>query len=351
MPKPSRAVRTGPATRKTPAKKAAANAPVRGARGSGPKPVRRRGLKRLNYRYWRQSRRYYISRQVRLPSVWRLSAESARLLWRSRRLFAGIILIYGLLTFVLVKGLSGTTNVGALKSQFGQLFTGHWGGLASSLTVFASLVGSNSSGAGNSAGTFQVLLLLVGSLAVVWALRQVLAGSRPRIRDAYYRGMYPLVPVILVLLVVSLDLIPLTAGAAIYAQVVTNNIAVNFVENAAFGLLFILLAAWSFYLLSSSLFAFYIAMLPDMTPLQALRSARELVRYRRGSVLLKVLFLPLGLLAASLVIVIPVIAIAAPAAQWIFFTLTVAMVAVVHAYMYSLYRELLQEKQLEEAHG
>jgi hypothetical protein len=82
-----------------------------------------------------------------------------------------------------------------------------------------------------------------------------------------------------------------------------------------------------------------------MTPMKALRSARELVRYRRWTVLRKVLWLPFVLLLAAALIMVPIIIWLTALAQWIFFLLTMFAVAAVHAYLYGLYRELLVEKK------
>jgi K+-sensing histidine kinase KdpD len=83
--------------------------------------------------------------------------------------------------------------------------------------------------------------------------------------------------------------------------------------------------------------------LPDMTPLKALRSARELVRYRRWTILLRVLFLPVLLLLAAAIIMVPIITLLTPLTKWMIFLLSMIAIAVVHSYMYSLYRELLHE--------
>ena len=118
-------------------------------------------------------------------------------------------LIYGLLNLVLVQGLAGGTDVSSLKNALNQAFTGGLGSLASAFSVFVVLVGSAGNGSSQTAGAYQLILGIMTSLAVIWALRQVLAGRQIRIRDAYYRGMYPLVPFMLVLLVVGLQLLPL----------------------------------------------------------------------------------------------------------------------------------------------
>jgi hypothetical protein len=151
------------------------------------------------------------------------------------------------------------------------------------------------------------------------------------------------VPFVLVLLVIGLQLLPLVIGSAVYATVISNGIAVHAVERLFWLVIFLLLAAASLYLICSSLFALYIVTLPDMTPMKALRSARQLVRHRRLSILRKVLWLLLLLLIASAIIMLPIIVWLTPLAQWIFFLLTVFGLAAAHAYLYTLYRELLNE--------
>ncbi|HSX36918.1 MAG TPA: hypothetical protein VLG13_02260 [Patescibacteria group bacterium] len=279
----------------------------------------------------------------RLPNVFKLTKAAASVLWRHKKLFIGITLIYGLLNLVLVQGLASNTDVVSLKTTLNQVFTGHFKDLASGLSVFVVLVGSAGNGSSQTAGAYQVFLVLVTSLAVIWALRQVLAGVAVRVRDAYYKGIYPLVPFILVLCVIGLQLLPLIVGTSLYSIVVNNGIAVNAIEKAAWALAAIGLSLLSLYWVCSSLFALYIATLPDMTPMKALRSARELVRYRRLQVLRKMLWLPLLLLVVAAVIMLPIIIWLTPVAQWVFFILTMFAVAAVHSYMYGLYRELLNE--------
>lgn len=279
----------------------------------------------------------------RLPNVLVLTKQAWLVLWRHKKLFIGITLIYGLLNLVLVQGLASNTDVTGLKSTLDQAFTGHLRSIASGLSVFVVLVGSAGNGSSNTAGAYQLFLVLLASLAVIWALRQVLAGAVVRVRDAYYRGMYPLVPFVLVLCVIGLQLLPLIIGTSLYSIVVTNGIAVNGLETAGWALLAIVLSCLSLYWVCSSIFALYIVTLPDMTPLKALRSARELVRYRRLQLVRKVLWLPLVLLVAAAIIMLPIIIWLTPAAQWVFFLLTMFAVAAVHTYMYTLYRELLNE--------
>jgi hypothetical protein len=324
-----------PASKNSPAKKprAAKRPDLTAASPRRLKPGKPKGLRRFKR----------VKHPVKLPSAWHLTKSSAALLWRHKKIFVGIALIYGLLNLILVQGLAGHTDVSSLKNSLNQTFSGHLGSLASSLSVFTVLVGSAGNGSSPTAGSYQFFLALFASLAVIWALRQLLAGHSIRIRDAYYLGMYPLIPFILVLMIIGLQLIPFVIGSSLYSFASNNGITVQAGDKTFWTLVFAGLSLWSIYMLTSSLFALYIVTLPNMTPLKALRSARQLVRRRRWTVMRKIICLPIILLIVAALIMVPIIIWLTPLAQWIFFLLTMFAVVVIHTYMYTLYRELLNE--------
>ncbi len=280
--------------------------------------------------------------RAKVPSVWQLTRQPSLLLWRHRRLFIGITLVYSLLNVILAQSLAGTSAT-TLKTQLGQAAGGQLGGLASSALVFTGLLGSAGSKASGAAGANQFFLSLIASLAIIWALRQTVAGQPLRIRDAYYKGVFPLVPFVLVLLVIGLQLLPMVVGSSVYAIVISQGIAVHVYEKIIWAVIFGLLTLLSLYWLASSLFGLYIVTLPDMTPLKALRSARQLVRGRRWTVLRKLLFLPLLLLVMAAVVMVPFIIWLTSLASFVFFLLSSFALLAMHSYLYGLYRELLNE--------
>lgn len=300
-----------------------------------------RRLKQPQYKTMRLQKR--VTHPVKLPNVWHITKTTAQLFWQHKRLFIGIGLVYGALNLILSQTVIGATDVSGLKQDLNSFLTGNWGALTSSLSIFVVLVSSAGSSASASGGAYAMLLALIVSLAIIWSLRQVMAGKQVTVKTAYYRGMYPLVPFILVLLVIGLQLLPLLIGSSLYNLVSNNGVAVYPIERLLWAMLYGLSALLSLYMLSSSLFALYIVTLSDMTPLAALRSARELVRFRRWTVLRKILFLPLLLLVVAAVIMLPIILWLTPLAQWVFFALTTFVIVAVHGYMYVLYRELLNE--------
>lgn len=300
-----------------------------------------RQLKPAPYRRFRLHNR---NRPEAAPIInsFKLLKQAVLTLQKQWKLFLGIVLVYGVLNVLFVHGLASNGNLSQLK----QVLSGRSAKTSTvgrGFTLLVYLVGGSSSASTStaSAGVYQTLLLIISSLVLIWTLRQVYNNLRPRIRDGFYKGMTPFIPFVLVLLVIGLQLLPMIIGGFLYATVVANGIAVGTFEHIAWGVLFALLALCSIYMLCSSIFALYVVTLPDMTPMKALRSARQLVRYRRLSVFRKLLFLPVVLLLIIAIIMLPVVLLITPAAEWIYFVLTMVLLAIVHSYMYAFYRELL----------
>ncbi|HEX8226736.1 MAG TPA: hypothetical protein VF572_02600 [Candidatus Saccharimonadales bacterium] len=274
----------------------------------------------------------------RLPSAWQIAKKAAAVFRKHPVLFLGITFVYGVLSIVLASGLFVKPDIESIK----ELQSGALGLFGGSLAAFATLAGSSNASGGQGGTVFRLFLIIVASLAYIWAMRQVMAGSgRLRIRDAFYQGMYPLIPVLLVALVVLLQLLPVLIGGSLYSLAMGGNIVVNAVEQAIFALIFLGLLLLSVFLIISSVFAVYIAALPDMTPMKALRSARDLVRGRRLSLFRKLLFLVAVLGLLTVIIVLPVIMTVTSAAPFVLYVVTLLVLPAVHLYLYTLYRELL----------
>lgn len=288
-----------------------------------------RRLKQPQYKRFRFSKRIKHD-GPKLSSGWKLFRGSLELLKQNWRLFGGVLLVYGLLTILFVRGFASTVNLNGVDSS-------------NSFSVFSSLIGTSGGGGSQSSSVYQTILLVITSLALIWALRQVSDGNTQaiKVKDTFYKSMTPLVPFILVLAVITLQLLPMALGASIYGLVVNNGLAVSALERAIWFAVFLLFATWTLYMLSSSIFAAYIVTLPGMTPRRALKSAKKLVMYRRWTLVRKILFLPIIIMIAMAVVTIPVIMVFAPAAEWVAFALGIITLAVVHAYFYGLYKEML----------
>lgn len=300
--------------------------------------TRKRALKQPQYKSFRLSKPIKYSGRP-LPTSWHLLKEACRLLWRYKKPLAGILVIYGILQVVLVQGVL-TSNFSDLKATFDDAIGGVGGNFATLSYMLSSIGQTNSA----ESSIYQSILFVVGSLAFIWALRQLMAGKQIRTRDAYYKGMYPLIPFILVLLVIGLQTIPALGGAWLYSVVVANGVATAFVEQLFWLIIFFIFALLSLYMICSSLFALYIVTLPDMTPMKALRSARELVLHQRWSVIRKLVLFVLAVLVIVALVMVPVIMVVPVLAPALFYTLTVLILGMAHAYIYTIYRELLLDE-------
>ena len=275
-----------------------------------------------------------------MPGAFKLLRSAIGILLRNWRVFLGISLVYGVLNFVLVQGFA-VQSLGDSKVALEQAAQGSFGWFTNGASLFAVLLGSASGNGNPGSDVYQVSMQLIVSLAIIWSLRQMYAGHKVRIRDGFYQGVYPLVPFMLVLVVTILQALPATAGIYLYELVSNNGIAVSAPEQILWALVAFLAVLLSLYMMCSSAMALYVVSLPNMTPIAALRSARQLVQFRRWAVLRKVLFLPVVLLLITAVIVIPVIILYTPAAPWVFLALSMFALPIIHSYLYTLYRSLL----------
>lgn len=278
--------------------------------------------------------------KLAIPTAYQIFKASNKHLWQHKKLFGLITLIYLGLTFILVRGFSLTTDLGLAKQSFQELFSGSGSALTSSLAVFGYLVGTNSPNS-DVASVYQSIIVIIVSLATIWALRQTHAKESVTLQDSFFKSSYPLVQFVLVVLFIGLQLIPFVLGSFLFSSTVGTGVAQNFLAKGLWSLLSFLLALWSVYMVSASIFALYIVTLPDMTPIRALRAAKKLVQYRRWTVLRKVLFLPVMIIILMVAIMLPAILFLTPISEVVFILVTSCLVVLVHGYMYTLYRELL----------
>lgn len=301
-----------------------------------------RRLKKQNYRSFRLQKRI---KQVHtpLPSARLLMLDSIKTLRTNWRFFGGVSLIYGLLLLVFVRGVGGGIDVVSTKDLINQSLGEGASNWSTSFNIFTDLAGGTSMSNNDLTSLYQTIIVIICSLVVIWGLRQVhTKGVKTlKAKDGFYNGMYPLVPVLLVVFVVALQFLPMTLAVSLYATTVGSGLAITAVEQLLWITLASLMTLLSLYMLASSIFAIYIATLPRMEPIQALRTARKLVAHRRFIVVRKLLLLPIVLMLLLGLIVIPFIAFVPVVAELVFFALSILLLPLGHAYIYNLYRSLL----------
>jgi len=279
--------------------------------------------------------------QSKLPTWWHLFQKSLALIKANKKAILIFVIVYALLNIFLVRGLTSTVDVEGVKDSLSSIVGEESSGFASGFTAFGLLIDASTKGSGEVAQVYQTFLLIFASLALIWLFRQQQAGNKVTMKMGFYRGMYPMVPFSLVLIVISLQMIPALIGNFLYTTVISNDLVVGGLEQTAWLLLFGSTLLLSLYMISSSAIALYIVTLPEMTPMIALRQAKELVQHRRFALILRMIAIILIIFALLFIIVLPVIFFAPTIAEWMFFVVTVIAVPLVHGYMFSLYRELL----------
>lgn len=267
--------------------------------------------------------------------------EAVKLLLTGKKTILGILAIYALGLLLLVVGFSIGNDFGAVREQLGGVFqsTTNFNSLLLQVVFLFSNANTSSTPA---AGLYQSILLILCSLALIWAFRELRLGRPAGTKASFYQGMTPLIPFLGVVIIISLQLLPMTISAYLYNLVTVNGITVHWYEKAISLLLFLSMCFWSFRMISSSIFAPYAVTLPGMTPLQALYSVKELVRGRRLLIWRKLIFLPFALVLLLALAIAPVVLVLPVLAPWVFFLLTCLAFAMTHAYLYTLYRELIR---------
>jgi len=270
-----------------------------------------------------------------IPNSFQLMAKVFRDFRKFWKPLSGILLVYLVLNIIFTTGFISNINssVSTIRSDLNSTHS-----LSKAVSGFGSLLGSG----GQSSSVAQSLLLVLESLVIIWALRHLLAGENITVKQAYYRSTTPLIPFMLVIFVIILQLLPITIGAATLAVVLSSAFTATGLLTVVFAILLALLALWSFYMISSSIFALYIVTLPDMQPRQALRSARNLVRFRRWSIMRRLLFLPICILLLMGLVVVPLILLTPFLITAVYFVLTMLAILFANTYLYNLYRGLIE---------
>jgi hypothetical protein len=275
----------------------------------------------------KQKAKKEVHNRTPLPGSFKLTWESFMFIKKFWKPLGGIVLVYTLLNLIFGSGLIGNASSAITNSSK----------FKDALTSYGALVAGGNSG---QTATMQTILLIVESLVIIWALRHLFSGENIKVKNAYYHSMAPLIPFLLVIFVIVLQLLPFTIGSAVLAIVLSTTYGSSFV-GAIFTILFVILAAWSIYMVSSSVFAMYIVTLPNMQPLQSLRSAKNLARYRRWQLIRKVLFVPFFIILFMGVLIVPLILWVNFLVVPVFFLLMMLSVLFFHVYLYGLYKGLL----------
>lgn len=247
------------------------------------------------------------------------------------------MVVYLILNVVLVRGLASAGGANLKASIIDAVKDNK---LSGSLEAFGLLLGNSEVTASASASLMQSLLVIFGSLVLITTLRRIFTGDVPGVKEAYYQSTAQLVPFVLVLLVLLIHLLPFLLGTSLLQATAGTGVVTGF-GGLVFLALALLLSSWSLYMATASLTALYIVTLPRTVPLVALRSAKKLVNSRRLAILGRLAIFGLALLVGLALLTMPFIVLAPALAEPVFYVLTTTSLALIHVYLYNLYRKLM----------
>lgn len=303
----------------------------------------KRALKTPEYKSFRLSKAIKHPSAKKIPSGWKLLKASIAVLWRQRYFFGAIVGIFTILYVVFVRGFAGS-DLTIIKEAITEANELPATQASTAFGLVAYLFGNTTSGQSEVASINQLILVVLFAMAMFWGLRQVQSEkpSTPLAREAFYTGTAQFVPFLLVMSVIGLQFVPALIGSTVYQQVMLTGISATSGESLIWLMLLLMSFLLTFYMLCSSLFALVIVTLPGIVPMQALKSARQLVRYRRPEVMRKILYAPAVLLLFGLIVFLPIVLFLTAAAEFIFFGYGVLSLTILISYLYQLYRSLLK---------
>ena len=268
-------------------------------------------LGRRPHRSFRRTRRRDYVRPLVLPKVLSFTVEVTRTLWRQKKIFIPLMIIYIVLYAILV-GLGSQDTYSQLTSSLqqvgGDLFGGNMGALSQSgLTLLALATSGINTDATDAQQIFGVLLAIMAWLTTVWLLRNILAGHKVKMRDGLYNAGAPLIATVIIVMVIAVQLVPVALAAVGYSAASSSGLLNGGVEAMVFWAAAALLVLLSLYWVTSTLFALVIVTLPGMYPYRALRASGDIVLGRRVRILLRWLWMLLCVVLFWALIMIPVI--------------------------------------------
>lgn len=333
-----------------------------GQKVAGPTVRRTRSLMaRRPHRSFRRTRRRDYKRSFKMPGYWSFTNYVRSVLWKNKKLFGGLVLVYIAATIVISgygaqQTYSDLTNL--LKESSGDLFEGNWGTIGKAGLLLSSTI-SNTLAPSTSEQQAQSILagmaVFLGWLTTIWLMRNVLAGHNPRLRDGLYNSGSPILATILVAFIITLQLLPLAIAIIIVSAALASGLFTVGVSGLLVGVGAFLLLLLSIYWISSSFIALAVVTLPGMYPMQAIRTAGDLVIGRRLRMLFRLIWLVVIVIVAWLIIAIPIIIFdgwikqLVPAIEWFplvpltIITLAAVTLVFVSSYIYLLYRRIVDD--------
>ncbi len=198
------------------------------------------------------------------------------------------------------------------------------------------------------------IIVAVAWLSLIFIARRVYNGNQLRLRDAIYSAGTPLVPMIVLLVAVLVQLLPLALVLISYSAItgagyINQGIAI---ENMAAWCVILAVLVLTIYWMVTSLLTLVSVTIPGLYPMRAYYETSIQVAGRRVKILLRILMMFLPLLALWALVLIPTVLLDSivkpktfPVVQLVVSLLAAISCTWVSAYMYVLYRRILDSPE------
>ena len=196
---------------------------------------------------------------------------------------------------------------------------------------------------------FGSLVFLVVWLVSIFVIRHKMAGNKITVFDALYNAMTPLISTLVVLVVAAIQCIPILILIVAYSSAVET----HFLDTPFYAILFFAFAALmvllSSYLLTGTLMALVAVSAPGLYPMEALKTANELMRGRKIRFTLRIILLVFLVVILWVVAMFPIAKIGVPVVTKIFGIIISCFLTIyISVYFYVYYRWMLNFDTKEE---
>ncbi|MDO4612116.1 MAG: hypothetical protein Q4B29_01490 [Candidatus Saccharibacteria bacterium] len=264
------------------------------------------------HKTFKRSYREDYRRDLEVPGMMYHIFASFKIIFKNWKLFLPLLILTVVLAVVLV-GLMSEASYQQFQTVLDETVeaagTGDIGPVATAGMLLISTIttGGLSGESSEAAGIFAVLIFLIIWLTTIYLLRHRLAGHKVKLRDGLYNAMTPLLSTFAVFAVAAIQCIPIFILIIVYSAAVQT----EFLTTPFYALVFFIFAALmvllSGYLLSSTLMALIAVTAPGLYPMQALRTASDLMAGRRVKFILRIIVLLVALAVMWVAVMLPLI--------------------------------------------
>ena len=273
-----------------------------------------------------------------VPTSWRLTKQSVQFFLKYFWVFFGAMLLQFAVYMLFVHGPTdfNLTNVQeTIKSFFGN----DTHSAASTFALLGTVIGAQTQRSG--AAAFNFVIYLSMSLAYIWMIRALSSKKPFRLRDAFYNGMTPVIPVIIILLTISVQLLPFTIASYIYTVGRTQGVFISGLEDLVFFLIALACGLLSFCWITPSVIAIYGVTLPNMYPLHTITLTRQIIKYRRLQVFRRVIALPIIIALLFFALLLLLLRLYPQGGIWFVQLFPIFVLPLIHIYLFKLYKALI----------